>query len=67
MSIERGKITNITSEKDIRVKFPKKDETLSYKLELSADMNLYDLNINDDVIVAFYNNIEGVIIAKCRY
>ena len=67
MGVEIGIVTEVNNEKNIRVIIPRRNDSVSYQLKLATHLYLGDIHIDDEVTVAFYNNVEGIIIAKCRY
>ncbi|WP_195940962.1 hypothetical protein [Romboutsia sp. 1001713B170131_170501_G6] len=64
--IIRGVISNITDSNNIRVVMPTQESTVSYNLELAYHIDINTLSVGDRVVVAFYTDTEGVIIAKCQ-
>lgn len=64
--IIRGVISNITDSSNIRVVMPTQESTISYSLELAYHIDINTLSVGDRVVVAFYTDTEGVIIAKCQ-
>lgn len=64
--IIRGVISNITDSSNIRVVMPTQESTVSYSLELAYHIDINTLSVGDRVVVAFYTDTEGVIIAKCQ-
>ena len=62
----RGVISNITDSSNIRVVMPTQESTVSYNLELAYHIDINTLSVGDKVVVAFYTDTEGVIIAKCQ-
>lgn len=64
--IIRGVISNITDSSNIRVVMPTQESTVSYNLELAHHIDINTLSVGDRVVVAFYTDTEGVIIAKCQ-
>lgn len=67
MGVEIGIVTEVNNEKNIRVIIPRRGNSVSYELELATHLYLGDIRVDDEVTVAFYNEVEGIIVAKCRY